>query len=716
MPEQISPWLSSLNPEQRASALETGDICVVARAGTGKTKSIISRVIEMIMTRHYSPDRIILVTFTRRASNEMRCRLEASGCPVPHFTGTFHRVCSRLIRRWPGLLNNERDEGYSFMDEEDQKNVITRDVLTQITDDEWETICQDTGMKKPTMAKACQEFMRAVSLMKAYMIRPEDVDTRTGPARIKIPDNIASIIGEFGLILLQNGYYGIYEECLRIRNTLDYDDMIAIPVRALTNPENQNMRRVISGYFQSVIVDEHQDSNPVQVALVNALSGTRLTELHTVGDDGQSIYSWRGSEVRFIRERMDDPDVKGMQLFRNYRSSEKIIDLANCVLSHDTQVSDVVIEAHGANRFNDDDPELVMFEKMRDELSFLAQKVADRIRNGAPPNEIAILCRTRMLMSAVSKELGRLGIHYVAEGSHNMWTSPVVRSMVCMLMMVYCPDNKNIDLKLSHMIGPKARFRYGVTEKGLNSIFQKAETIGMENALMEYAGKLSDKGKTRMIRMMEAIRETREFMHGTDTLSSVAHRLYVESGLRKDISDAVTENHAALERLSTQSPQYAKQENELIRANRDMELIETELFEILSTSSDIENLMEQASLGEQAVSAMENAEAVNIMTIHAAKGLEFEHVFIPGTADNLFLGGNVDSMSTEQINEGCRLLYVAVTRAGKSVMLSSSGLYPFATGTSFNVPSLLQDIPDNVLKITGSLPQAYQEDTHSFIW
>lgn len=672
-------WIDGLNPEQEASAIKRGHVCVVARAGTGKTKGIVARVMDQIMGENKSANRMIMFTFTNMAANEMKKRLAEKECPIPYFTGTFHSVCMKLMFKFPFLRGSYRTENALLLDDEKVRILIRDNIFPNISEEDRNYMENIVGGVEnlPKLSTLTKKFAEGISVLKSGMITPEDLQNN-----VTLPLWINTLIKDNPVIeFLIYKYYQEYENTLERMDLMDFNDIINIPVKVLESSDS--MREIVSRHFDTILVDEHQDSNLAQVRLLDALS--EYAELYTVGDDGQAIYGWRGADVRFIRDRMEEDNVYSISLFRNYRSSQTILDLANIILSYDTGVSEVKIQASGVNADLKDVPTMTEYNTINDELYGVGRHIQNLINDGEELSDIAVLCRTRALGTAVGNQLAKMAVPFKST-EFNLWESKDIKYIMAILSIADNPDHPgNITFLNPLLEGP---LKYNIAKAGIEKLKEKALEIGFINALQETAKK-----KPKLTVILNIIEEIKPILHNRD-LSDIISTIYFETYLREHIYTELKEIDGKLKKISRSSPLRGQLEDALESHQIRIQRIEEELL-TAATNTNFDDLKTQSILGGQARKE-DTMDAINVLTIHSAKGLEFKYVFLIGCTDSIM--GTEDENAID-FGEACRTLYVAITRAEKGLFIS----YPsFHYGKMQKMSHLFEGIPRHILKYERS--------------
>jgi DNA helicase-2/ATP-dependent DNA helicase PcrA len=599
--------LENLNSPQREAVEHTdGPILVLAGAGTGKTKVLTSRIIHIVNTYKASPYQILAVTFTNKAAAEMKKRIgEAIGDQVNNlWVGTFHSIAARILRRHPEAVGLRSD--FTIIDDDDQTRLL-KQILADFNID-----------PKQFPAKG---YLNRISRLKDKVVTPQAID---------------SAGFEVSLPKLKD-VYEMYQSRLKAMNAADFGDLLVHNLSLFAAAPD-----VLAYYqdkFRYVLVDEYQDTNNAQYQWLLRLADSHKN-ICCVGDDDQSIYSWRGANIaNILRFEKEFVGAKVIRLEQNYRSTSRILKAADSVISNNK-------ERHGKTLWTDagqgEKVKVLSFVDDRTEARTLAQMIKTAI--GAQrfkPSDIAVLVRAGYQTRAFEEAFIQHSLPYKVIGGMKFYERLEVRDSIAYLRICANPDD---DLALSRIVNVPKR---GAGDSAISSIYErsKQEGISFFSAIKRSIEENSLKGKARdaLKLLIEQIEKTNAKI-GSATLGELAKTLLTEVGyIAMWKSENTLESQGRLENID-------------------------EFIGSLGDFSSMVEFLEYVSL----IEAREDknlVEAVSVMTVHAAKGLEFGLVFVPGLEDGLFPSGR----SIEERNgveEERRLMYVAITRAKKELVLT----------------------------------------------
>ncbi len=621
--------LQNLNsPQLEAVQTTDGPLLVLAGAGTGKTKVLTSRIIHIINSGLASPYQMLAVTFTNKAAAEMKRRIgETIGEAVNNlWVGTFHSTAAKILRRHPEIVGLRSD--FTIIDDDDQTRLL-KQILNDFNID--------------TKQFAPKAYLSKISRFK-------DAGQRSAPA------------SDLGLPKLKE-IYEIYQARLKSMNAADFGDLL------LYNLEIFAAAPDVLAYYQDkfhyVLVDEYQDTNNSQYQWLKFLAA-KYCNICCVGDDDQSIYSWRGANIaNILRFEKDFADAKVIRLEQNYRSTARILKAADSVISKNK-------ERHGKTLWTDfgdgEKVKLLSFADDRAEASNIANKIKTTIASKKfIPNQIAVLVRAGYQTRPFEEAFIHNSIPYRVIGGMKFYERMEVRDAIAYLRIC---ANFDDDLALSRIVNVPKR---GAGDAAISSLYEmsKLGKVSFFSAIKKSLAENSLKGKAR------------------DALSNLV------AMLEKFNAQLTTMNLAELAKsLLDQSGYIAmwKSENTLESQGR-IENIE-EFINSLADFSNITEFLEYVSLIE-ARDEKNLQEAVSVMTVHAAKGLEFDLVFVPGLEDGIF----PSSKSVEERNgleEERRLMYVAITRAKKELILSCAKSRWIFGDVQMQMPSrFLKELPED---------------------
>ncbi len=633
--------VKQLNPPQKSAVLHgEGPLLILAGAGSGKTRVITHRIAHLIHNLGVRPWNILAVTFTNKAAREMseRVRKLLGGGDAP-LIATFHAACGRILRQEIHHLGFE--SAFAIYDERDSERLL-KDIMKELDLDDKKYPPKSIGIK--------------IDDYKNRGLLPSDIDfVETGDI--------------FNAKVVQ--IYSAYQERLKKCNALDFGDMLLLTVQLLEKfPE---VRRKYQERFQWIMVDEYQDTNPVQYQLIRLLAGERKN-LCVVGDDDQSIYSWRGADIRNILEfEKDFPGVKVVRLEQNYRSTTTILKAAGSVVSRNIGRKDKTLWTENP------DGEKIRYRRVdsdREEARFVGREIAFLRSRGIPLEEIAVFYRTNAQSRQVEEALVSEALPYHIVGGVRFYARMEVKDILAYLRVL---DNPADEVSLKRIINVPAR---GIGNATIDRISSLAASSGTSfyAALIESAkpGVLGAGPRSKVAAfsaMMERFRE----MAGVTQLPEICRTVMEESGYMARLRESRDQEDS--ERLE----------------NLEQLLVAIEEFSEKDPQAGLSEFLEQVSL----VSDLEQGEAgkpsITLMTLHAAKGLEFKVVFIIGMEERLFPHvralDDLDGMEEER-----RLCYVGMTRAREQLyLLNARRRYLFGQ-EQINLPSrFLKDIPAGLL-------------------
>jgi len=638
--------LTHLNPPQKEAVLHgEGPLLILAGAGSGKTRVITHRIANLILELGIHPRNILAVTFTNKAAKEMAERVGKllGGGEVPQIS-TFHAACGRILRKEIHHLGFE--SSFAIYDDKDSERLL-KDVLAELDLD-------DKRFPPKAIGARIDDF-------KNRGLFPEDLDAvATG-----------DIFNE-RLVRI----YAAYQVRLKKCNALDFGDMLIQTVRLLS--EFPEVRRHYQERFQWIMVDEYQDTNPVQYRLIKLLAGERRN-LCVVGDDDQSIYSWRGADIRNILEfEKDFPGVRVVRLEQNYRSTATILKAAGEVVRHNFGRKGKTLWTENPAGEN---IRYLRVESDREEARAVCREIARLRAGGVPLEEMAVFYRTNAQSRQVEEALVSEALPYHIVGGVRFYARMEVKDILAYLRVL---DNPADEISLKRIVNVPAR---GIGTTTIDKISLQAGRGGISvyRALQDAAesGLLGAGPRSKVaafITMMERFRGTGASLG----LPELARMVMEESGYLTRLKESRDEEDA--ERLENLEQLLAAME-EFSERNPDTGL--SEFLEQVSLVSDLEQ-------GEQ------GKPSVTLMTLHAAKGLEFKAVFMIGMEERLFPHvralDDIDGMEEER-----RLCYVGMTRARERLyLLNARRRYLFGQDQS-NPPSrFLKDIPGELLDEEGN--------------
>ena len=609
------PHLAGLNPVQRAAveALD-GPVLVLAGAGTGKTRVLTSRLVHLLATARAMPSQILAVTFTNKAAAEMRHRVEQMlGRPVEGWwLGTFHSIGTRILRRHAELAGLRQN--FTILDADDQIRLLKQIMEAEHLDDK----------KWPARV-----LMGVIQRWKDRGLMPEQVTAGED-------SEIAN-----GQVL---GLYRQYQERLQTLNAVDFGDLLLLNLKLFR--EHPDVLAQYQQRFQYLLVDEYQDTNVSQYLWLRLLAQAHKN-ICCVGDDDQSIYGWRGAEVgNILKFEQDFPGAKVIRLEQNYRSTARILAAASALIAHNQ-------ERLGKTLWTDKDAQggEARGEKLRlravwdgeDEARFVGDEIEALQRQKQPLSSMAILVRAGFQTREFEERLMTLGVPYRVIGGPRFYERQEIRDALAYFRIVQQPDD---DLAFERIVNLPRRGIGDATLRSAHSL-ARAKRVSLSSACHELVAtdELKPAGRRALAGFLNDIGRWRAMI---DRLGHVelAETILEESGYVQMWRDS----------KAAEAPGRIDNLKELIPA----------LDEFDSLSGFLEHVslvMEQANEAE--------GDTVFIMTLHAAKGLEFDTVFLPGWEDELFPSKRaLDENGAKALEEERRLAYVGLTRARKRVIVS----------------------------------------------
>ena len=641
----------TLNDPQREAVLHTdGPLLILAGAGSGKTRVLTHRIAYLIDEQGVNPWNILAITFTNKAAEEMRQRVDSlvSFGAESIWVSTFHSMCVRILRRFIDRLGYENR--FTIYDTDDQKTLMKE-------------VCRKVDIDTKVIRE--RSLLSAISSAKNEMIMPEEFELNAG--------------GDFGQQKIAKAYRE-YEAQLKANNALDFDDLLVKTVQLLeTQPD------VLEYYqerFRYIMVDEYQDTNTVQFRLVSLLAG-KYKNLCVVGDDDQSIYKFRGANIRNILDfEHEFSDARVIKLEQNYRSTGNILNAANGVISNNKGRKEKTLWTDNGEG---EKVHLRQFDTAYDEAEFIAEDIKREVRNGAAYNDNAVLYRTNAQSRLFEEKFIAMNIPYKIVGGINFYARREIKDLLAYLKTV---DNGRDDLAVRRIINVPKR---GIGLTTINRIQESAAErgIGFYEALM--APEMIP-GIGRSASKLESFAALIEYFKGrseqesiTDLLSEIIEKTgYVESLESEDKLDA----EARKENIDELLNKAAAYEEDC--QDRDEQATLSGFLEEVALVADIDSLDE-------------NQDYVVLMTLHSAKGLEFPHVYLAGMEDGLFPSYmTITSDDNEDLEEERRLCYVGITRAERELTLTCARRRMVRGETQYNKLSrFIKEIPVELIE-TGS--------------
>ena len=641
--------LDHLNPPQRQAVLHgDGPLVVFAGAGSGKTRVITHRVGHLIAERKTPPWRVLAVTFTNKAAGEMRERLSqlVPGATRGLMVGTFHATCARLLRQHAEVLGIRPD--FTIYDDSDQLAMVKR-------------VIRDMNLDERRYAP--KQVQGAINRAKQEVHRPEDLD---------VDDAFGEVVQRI---------YATYQEQLDRVGALDFGDLIHRLVVGLE--ANDGLRASLSERFQHILVDEFQDTNHAQFRLVRALCDQHRN-VCVVGDDDQSIYRWRGADRRNILDfRKAFPDAIVVKLEQNYRSTQRILRCAHAVIRHnqDREPKELWTD-------NDEGEHVYVaeFESEQKEAQHVVLAIQHVLREGGSLEDVAVFYRIHAQSRVIEEALRAANLAYRVVGGMRFYDRAEVKDLLAYLRVLHNPDD---DISLVRIINTPSRGIGKTTiDRLMDSAAQAGDGVWQALARAPEDARFGAAARRRLAafrELMETLRDRAASLPLPDLGGEIVEVTgYRQMLLEEDTAEADARLQNLQELVGSMSQFAAEREDASLRAF-------------------LEEVTLQSSQDE-----VEEGDRVTLMTVHAAKGLEFPVVFVTGLEEQMFPFKGVDPWEDpEELEEERRLAYVAFTRARERLVLTYTQMRRMFGQLRPGVPSrFLRELPQADLKWLGGAPKA----------
>ena len=616
--KNVSDILQSLNPVQKEAASCTeGPLLILAGAGSGKTRVLTHRIAYLIEEKGVNPWNIMAITFTNKAAQEMRDRVDrlVEFGAESIWVATFHSSCVRILRRYIDRLGY--DNHFTIYDTDDQKSVIRKAVKELDLD-----------------PKQYREgpLLGVISAAKNEMIEPEDFETQAG--------------GDFRMCQ-EAKIYKAYQKTLIDNNAVDFDDLLLLTVRLLR--ENRDVLEAYQERLRYIMVDEYQDTNSVQFELIRLLSG-KYHNLCVVGDDDQSIYKFRGADITNILSFEETfPGAKVVKLEQNYRSTNNILEAANSVIANNAHRKEKHLwSENGEGK----EVSFIHYETAYGEAEDVIDKIQTSVHMGKYQyQDCAILYRTNAQSRAFEEKCIKKSVPYRLVGGVNFYQRQEIKDILAYLKTI---DSGRDDLSVTRIVNVPKR---GIGQVTLNKLAVYASEHGM-----------------RLFQAMEQVEQIPGMGKAADKIKGFVNQIMLFRALAKELDaaeliESILEQTGYLEELEKleEDKAQAKQENlEEFQnkaadyyANHD-EASLTDFLEEVALVADIDNMDSEA-------------DSLTLMTLHSAKGLEFPVVYMTGMEEGLFPSYmSMNSGDPGDIEEERRLCYVGITRAMRQLTLTAA--------------------------------------------
>ena len=645
-----------LNPQQQEAVECTeGPLLIIAGAGSGKTRVLTQRIAYLITEKQVNPWNILAITFTNKAAGEMRDRVDqladVNGGSV--WVSTFHSTCVRILRRYIDRLGY--DTNFTIYDTDDQKHVI-KDIIKQMD--------LDTRMFKD------RALLSAISSAKNELISPEEYQLDAA--------------GDWNKQTISK-VYNAYQRVLKQNNALDFDDLLMKTVELF-----QSQPDVLDSYqerFRYLMVDEYQDTNTAQFALVNLLA-KKYRNLCVVGDDDQSIYRFRGANIRNILDfEKNFPDAKMIKLEQNYRSTQNILNAANAVIANNRGRKKKTL---WSDRDEGEQVHLRQFMNAFEEAEYVAGDIRAKVREGAEYSDFAVLYRTNAQSRMFEEKFLMANIPYRLVGGLNFYSRKEIKDLLAYLKTI---DNARDDLAVRRIINVPKR---GIGVASVNKAADYAEEQGI--SLYEAMRRADE-----VPGLARAAAKLKGFTQYIDSLRAMAGILSVEELLKK-----VIDQTGYVRELEAEDTEESRARIE----NIDELITKVVTYEESAEHPSLNGFLADVALVADIDMEDNDTNKVLLMTLHSAKGLEFPNVYLTGMEDGIFPSYmTITSDDAMELEEERRLCYVGITRAMNDLTMTSCKTRMIRGETQYNkVSRFVHEIPRELVDLgRDSLPERKKE-------
>ncbi len=629
--------LDGLNPEQRLAVETTeGPLLIQAGAGSGKTKALIHRIAYIIASELAQPAEILAVTFTNKAANEMRGRLArllgvADSRSFMPWMGTFHSIAVRLLRQDGDQIDIARN--FVIFDEADRLSLI-------------KSVMKELGVAEQQFSP--RSIVGYISKAKNACLSPEQY--RRQATQSSLQQTAAEV-------------YDRYERRLRENVALDFDDLLLDAVQLLE--KSSEVRRKYQGQFHYILIDEYQDTNKAQYRLVKLLLNDRRN-ICVVGDDWQSIYSWRGADyTNILNFERDFSGAKQIKLEQNYRSTEEILEVAHRVISKNTKRSDKKLWTD--NR-GGESVELIVAGNEFDEAERVANQIWAMVASGSHRlRDCAVLYRTNAQSRVFEQMFTRNSLRYRLIGGQRFYDRAEIKDLIAYLKLIYQPSDT---ISFRRVVNVPKR-GLGEVSVGKFLAWQSGSGLNVLDALVraDDCAELTSRARKTLSQLGRALSEINKLAstESPDRIIKEIMRRFDYGGYLDDGTERGEERCQNVDELISMAKEYG----------------------------DLASFLEEVALVSGA-DAVNDDDAVTLMTLHAAKGLEYPVVFMVGMEDGLFPSAR-SSLELAAAEEERRLCYVGMTRAQEKLVLSYARRRMLRGEAHYNLPSpFVQDVSDMV--------------------
>lgn len=649
----------TLNAEQKEAVLHTeGPLLLLAGAGSGKTRVLTHRIAYLIDEIGVNPWNILAITFTNKAAGEMRERVDriAGFGGEQVWVATFHATCMRILRRYIDRLGF--DNNFTIYDTDDQKTVM-------------KGVCKRLNIDTKTHKE--RTLMSAISSAKDELVSVQEYELRA--------------MGDYNKTLIAR-VYREYQETLRKSNALDFDDIIVKTVELFKSCPD-----VLNNYqerFRYIMVDEYQDTNTAQFELIRLLAD-KYRNLCVVGDDDQSIYKFRGANIRNILDfEKVYSDARVIKLEQNYRSTQSILDAANAVIRNNVGRKD---KSLWTNQKAGSRIHFRQFDNAYEEAEYIADDIRRKVREGTEYGDCAVLYRTNAQARMLEERMVVDGIPYKVVGGTNFYARAEVKDILAYLKTI---DNGKDEVAVRRIVNvPKRSIGAATVEKIAD--YAQMRDISLYDAMCQ-ADEIMSLGKAAskvngFVNMIQVFRSGLESYTIPDLIKAILDRTNYAEYLRDQDDESAEDRLANVDELITKAVNFEESHDEPTLS---------EFLEEIALVADIDNVED----GDN---------RVLLMTLHSAKGLEFTNVYLAGMEDGLFPSYmTIVADDPAEIEEERRLAYVGITRAKEDLTLTCAKMRMTRGETQYNPPSrFVREIPQALLDNT--LPKSGRRTVEEFL-
>ena len=652
--------IEGLNSKQREAVLATEGPClVIAGAGSGKTKVLTHKIAYLMTEKYIKPWNILAITFTNKAANEMKERVEklVGEAAKDMWIGTFHSICVRILRKYIDRLGF--DHSFLIFDTSDQRTLIKECMKTLKIDDKMFTD---------------RSVLSEISNGKNEMLEPKAYQTKYAG------DYRKEVIGKI---------YELYQQRLKENNAIDFDDIINYTIKILT--ENEDALEYYTGKFRYVLVDEYQDTNKAQFTLVTILA-SKYGNITVVGDNDQGIYSFRGADItNILNFEKDFPGTKIIKLEQNYRCTGNILKAANAVIKHNENKYEKKLWTEN------DEGSLPTIHKSDDEYDegrYIVEEINHlRREEYFKYSDFVILYRMNSQSRAIEEILRREGVPYKIVGGLKFYERKEIKDIISYLRLIY---NFSDNISLKRIINEPKR---GIGKTSIDNIQEISEKTGLSmfdiiKHAEEYGLNRVKANSVEFVQTIEYLRSKMEELSISELIKETLNKTGYVRALELENTTEAESRIENLEEFLTVAIEFEEEEAENTLGD---------FLEGITLSSDIDG--------------MEDAEdSVTLMTLHSAKGLEFPVVFLVGMEEGIF-PGNKSIGEPKELEEERRLFYVGITRAKQYLYLTCSKKRTIFGSTSYNAVSrFVNEIPEDLLEGFEELDNSNEYEDSAYKW